>query len=78
MLRRTTRRDRLIGLFMLAVIAVMWRRANVAAREQARYAEEFQNQQRVLDTYAQQNPADIARDLEDLFGMPPVQERNVG
>lgn len=68
-----------IGAILIAAMAVMlallWRRSTLAAAERARYEQEFQNQQRVLDTYAQQDPASVAQDLERLFGAPAAPER---
>lgn len=64
-----------IGMATLGLLA--WRRSTAMAAERQRYEEEFRHQQAVLDTYAQQDPAAVARDLEALFGMPAASQQRV-
>lgn len=65
----------IIILALLGVMAMLYRKSTLATADRARYEQEFQNQQRVLDTYAQQDPASVAQDLERLFGAPSAPER---
>ncbi|MCW2949736.1 MAG: hypothetical protein JWN41_749 [Thermoleophilia bacterium] len=61
----------LLVVGLVATILVLLRRSQQAAAERARYAEEFANQQQVFDTFVQQDPGAMARDLESMFGPAP-------
>lgn len=63
-------------LVLVGAMFLLYRRSAQAAADRVRYEQEFQNQQRVLDTYAQQDPASVAHDLERLFGAPAAPERS--
>lgn len=56
---------------LLTAIAVLWLRSTRLAADRSRMQQEFRNEQRLLDDFAQQNPDELARDLESLFGAPP-------
>jgi hypothetical protein len=44
------------------------------ASERQRLEESFKNEQRLFENFAQQNPGDLAADLNALFGAPAASE----
>jgi hypothetical protein len=58
-----------VAALLIAMIA-LWQRSEKAAKDRARYEEEFRNEQRVLDGFAQTDPARYAAELEQMLGMP--------
>lgn len=60
----------LLVVGLVAAIVILWRRATRMAAERERMTAEFSHEQQLLTDFAQQNPDDIARDLERMFGAP--------
>ncbi len=57
-----------------ATVLVLLRRTKAMAGERARMEQAFSQEQRLFENFAQQNPDDIAHDLEALFGAPAATE----
>jgi len=62
-----------IVIGLLTAILLLWRRTVGIADERKRMEDAFQQDQRLFENFAQQNPDDIAKDLETLFGQPSAQ-----
>jgi hypothetical protein len=60
-------------LGMIAAVLIMWRKSAAMKEERARMETAFQNDQRLFENFAQQNPQALATDLEALFGAPAAQ-----
>lgn len=60
---------------MVTAIVLLWRRSSSMAAERARLEQEFQQDQRLFENFAQQNPDQLARDLNALFGAPSSTEQ---
>ena len=68
----------LIAILLVGIattVLVLWRRSAAIAAERRRLEESFRADQRVLENFAQQNPDDLAADLNALFGQPAAAER---
>jgi hypothetical protein len=59
---------------VLVAVLVLWRRTAAMAAERQRLEESFKNEQRLFENFAQQNPGDLAADLNALFGAPAAPE----
>lgn len=59
---------------MITAVLVLWRRGAAMAAERQRLEAAFQNDQRLLENFAQQRPDQLAAELNALFGAPPAQE----
>jgi hypothetical protein len=55
---------------ILTLVAVLWRRSAAMAEERRRLEASFQNEQRLFEDFAQQNPDTLAQELNALFGAP--------
>jgi hypothetical protein len=60
---------------IVAAIAILWRRSSAMAAERKRIEVAFSNEQKLFENFAQQNPDDLATDLNALFGAPSAPER---
>lgn len=63
-------------LGIVAAIGVLWRRSSSMAAERLRLEAAFSNEQKLFENFAQQNPDDLATDLNALFGAPSAPERS--
>lgn len=62
------------GVGFVASIAILWRRNARLASERRRFEDEFRHEQRMFQQFAQENPDDVARQLEQLLGAPAVRQ----
>ncbi|MEO6867667.1 MAG: hypothetical protein ABI200_06565, partial [Gaiellales bacterium] len=58
----------------ISAMLVLWRRSSAMAAERKRLEESFNREQRLFEDFAQQNPDDLAADLNALFGAPSAPE----
>lgn len=66
-----------MGVLVLGIVGallVMWRRSVAVAAERQKLEASFQQEQRLFENFAQQNPDDLARDLNAMFGAPSAPE----
>lgn len=59
---------------IVTAVLVLWRRSAAMAAERSRLEESFRNEQRLFEDFAQQNPDQLAQDLNALFGAPAAPE----
>lgn len=62
-------------LGIITAIAILWRRSSAMTAERQRSEAAFSNEQKLFENFAQQNPDDLATDLNALFGAPSAPER---
>ncbi|MCW2962321.1 MAG: hypothetical protein JWM90_2708 [Thermoleophilia bacterium] len=62
-----------LAIGLAAAMIIMWRKSVAMKQERARMEQAFQNDQRLFENFAQQNPEALAQDLEALFGAPAAQ-----
>lgn len=64
----------LLVVGIVTAVLLLWRRSAAMAAERRRLEEAFQQEQKLFENFAQQNPDALVNDLNSLFGAPSAPE----